>query len=246
MTDFHDELRDALGRKAAEAGTDHRIPEGTLRRARRHRAATAAVTGVVTLGVLFGGFIGVRAAMDLAGGGEVRPVPIGPPQVGPSPTTSPEPPVRGPGIRCGKTQGGSDAVFPDFVDVEFPPVRGPVDLVTFRFVPMGGQSEAPRYFISFVDQLTTDGEGAPVHVRGSAFLAVSFMARGVDLSGGEVTPIYTGPKELVVDVEGELVRELEQTGDFEGMVSWGIGLSEKACYTVDAGPDHLTITFVRS
>lgn len=255
MTDFHDELREALSRKADEAPRPGGMPEGVLRRARRRRVANGALAGTLALALAFGGFIGVRAAMDAAapeteiipGGPSVGPSPeptvtIGPP---PEPTetpgSTPSPPADG---FCGRYEGGSDEVFPDFVDVSLEEAPGSDQAtITFHFEPMAGQTEAPWHIIDFTDRLVTDGEGAPVDVEGETFVAVTFMARGVDLSGEEFVQIYTGPREFHLD--GPIMLEVEQTGDFEGMVSWGIGLSEKACYAVDAGPDHLTITFVR-
>jgi len=257
MTDFQDELREALSRKAADAPRPGGIPDGVVRRAKRRRAANATLAGGLALTLAFGGFLGVRAAMDAAAP-ETEIIP-GDPSVGPSPepTTAPspeptetaepspdpteEPPVD---LRCGRYEDGSDEVFPDFVDVSINERAGAgIARIRFHFEPMAGQTDAPWHIIDFTDQLVTDGEGAPVDVEGEAFVAVTFMARGVDLSGEEFVEIYTGPREFHLD--GPIVLEVEQLGDFEGMVSWGIGLSEKTCYTVDAGPDHLTITFVR-
>jgi len=257
MTDFHDELREALSRKASEAPRPGGIPEGVVRRARRRRAVNGTLAGALALTLAFGGFLGVRAAMDAAAP-ELREVPGSPVDPTPGPTVtaspspeptettepSPEPSEEPVNLRCGRTDAGSDEVFPDFVDVTFEDSSSPGRAsITFHFEPMAGQTEAPWHIINFTDQLVTDGEGAPVDVEGEAFVAVTFMAQGVDLSGEEFVEIYTGPKEF--HQGGPIILEVEQTGDFEGMVSWGIGLSEKVCYTIDAGPDHLTITFVR-
>ncbi|HEX6207281.1 MAG TPA: hypothetical protein VF058_02875 [Actinomycetota bacterium] len=259
MTDFHDELREALSRKAAEAPRPGGMPEDVLRRAKRRRVANGALAGGLALALAFGGFIGVRAAMDAAapvreevplGPGDETPSPEPTAAPSPEPTESPEPDPTGspwpaPVTSCARTEAGSDAVFPDFVDlsIQEPDVVPGRASITFHFEPMAGQTEAPWHIIDFTDQLVTDGEGAPVDVQGETFVAVTFMARGVSLDGEEIVEIYTGPKEFRLD--GPIMLEVEQTGDFEGMVSWGIGLSEKTCYAVDAGPDHLTITFVR-
>lgn len=255
MTDFNDELREALSRKAADAPRPGGIPDGVLRRARRRRAANAALAGGLALTLAFGGFLGVRAAMDAAAP-EPEVIPASPSEPSPEPTMTPspeptetaepspepteEPPVD---LRCGRYEDGSDEVFPDFVDLSIDDTRPGRASITFHFEPMAGQTDAPWHIIDFTDQLVTDGEGAPVDVEGEAFVGVTFMARGVDLSGEEFVEIYTGPREFHLD--GPIVLEVEQLGDFEGMVSWGIGLSERTCYAVDAGPDHLTITFVR-
>jgi hypothetical protein len=53
--------------------------------------------------------------------------------------------------------------------------------------------------------------------------------------------VYTGDERFTPGF-GTL-QEAVMLGDFEAQVSWGLGLSEKACYRVDAGPDHLTLEF---
>lgn len=259
MRDFDDELRDRLGRTAGDAPRPDEIPDIVLRRARRRRAASAALTGMLAVGLAFGAFVGVRTAMEAARPvAEQRPADTGPapgptPTPSPSPTpaadpapASPEPEPKPTDLLCGDTEGGNWDTPGHLVDVIWerqPGVEGEPEAVTFRFEPMTAEPDPPKYFIAFTDQLVTDGEGAPVEVRGRVFVAVTFFATGVELSGEEIIEIYTGPKEILT--EGPIVLELEQTGDFEGMGSWGIGLSEEACYTVDAGPDHLTITFFR-
>ena len=258
MTDFNDELREALSRKATDAPRPGGIPDGVVRRAKRRRAANATLAGGLALTLAFGGFLGVRAAMEAAAPEAPEVVPGTPSEPSPDPTMTPSPEptetaepspepaeeLLGVDLRCGRYEDGSDEVFPDFVDLSINEKAGAgIARIRFQFEPMAGQTDAPWHIIDFTDQLVTDGEGAPVDVEGEAFVAVTFMAQGVDLSGEEFVEIYTGPKEFHLD--GPIILEVEQTGDFEGMVSWGIGLSEKTCYTVDAGPDHLTITFVR-
>jgi uncharacterized protein len=67
----------------------------------------------------------------------------------------------------------------------------------------------------------------------------------VTVSGGKISqkPLTKERVDIEMAAHGGTIVEIEQTGDFEGMVSWGIGLTHKACYAVDAAPDHLTITF---
>ena len=168
---------------------------------------------------------------------------------GPSPVETSAEPTPTPtgddlaGASCKDQQGGDPANNPDFTEVrvEDEPEQG-TEKVEFRFEPKKGSAEAPLWFAGFVPQLITDGEGAPVDALGEAFVSVSFMARGVDLSGETFEPIYTGPTEFT-DTGLSTVLEVEQTGDFEGLVSWGIGLSHEACFVVDARPDRLILEF---
>lgn len=142
---------------------------------------------------------------------------------------------------CEDQEGGNSEVLPDFVKVETESVAG-VDRVRFVFrQSQSGVTDPPKYFVSYVDELRTDGEGGPVDVEGSAFVAVSFQAIGVDLSGETPVEVYTGPKEIVTAFP--TVLELEETGDFEATVSWGIGLSSKACLALRAEPNELVLEF---
>jgi hypothetical protein len=160
------------------------------------------------------------------------------PQTRPSPAGSPR---ELPGASCEDLEGGNSEIFPDFVKVDLES-EGGVDRITFRFRQTDPDAtDPPLHFVRYVDELVTDGEGAPVEVEGDAFVAVSFMAVGVDLSGETPIEVYTGPDNF--RPRFPTVRELEKTGDFEGVVSWGIGLSRKACVVVEATDRALTLEF---
>ena len=157
---------------------------------------------------------------------------------GPSPAGTPG---KLPGASCEDQEGGNSQIFPDFISVNLESDGG-VDRVSFRFRQTDPDAtDPPLYFVRYVDQLVTDGEGAPVEVEGKAFVSVSFMAVGVDLSGETPIEVYTGPDEFTP--EFPTVRELEKTGDFEGVVSWGIGLAHKACVVVEATDRELVLEF---
>jgi hypothetical protein len=156
----------------------------------------------------------------------------------PSPAGSPK---KLPGASCADQDGGNSQIFPDFVSVDLTS-EGGVDRVSFRFRQTdAAATDPPLYFVRYVDQLVTDGEGAAVEVEGEAFVSVSFMAVGVDLSGETPIEVYTGPDEFTPAFP--TVRELEKTGDFEGVVSWGIGLARKACVAVEATDSELLLEF---
>jgi hypothetical protein len=62
-------------------------------------------------------------------------------------------------------------------------------------------------------------------VGGSAFVRLRCEpAYGYDFASGEAT--YTGPKQIT-PTGTQHVKELVQTGDFEGVLSWVIGLDGK-------------------
>jgi len=75
-----------------------------------------------------------------------------------------------------------------------------------------------------------DASGAPVTVRGGAFLVVRCSpAAGHDFESGRTT--YTGPTRI--DPSGvRHVLELVETGDFEGVVTWVVGLDTKRPFAV--------------
>jgi hypothetical protein len=168
-------------------------------------------------------------------GGRPSPTPTSP-----APTASPTP-TELPGASCEDQTQGSGRNLPDFVGVEVESESG-VDRVTFEFEPNQPNAKGPPYYVvRFQDELHTDPQGAPADIEGEAFVLVVFGALGVDLSGEQPVEIYTGPTEFTPGFG--TVREVEQLGDFEATVSWGIGLSSRECFVVDAGPDHLTLEF---
>ena len=172
--------------------------------------------------------------------------------VGPGAGPAPEPgentdpgvetPKALPDSTCENTSGGNPENFPQFTEVELESDGGEVDRITFRFNPeSAAPDEAPLHFINFSDELITDGEGRTVKAEGEAFVVVSFQARGVDLSGEQPVEIYTGPKRFTPRYG--VLREVVHLGDFEGQVSWGLGLSRNACFRLIAARDQIALEF---
>ena len=83
--------------------------------------------------------------------------------------------------------------------------------------------EPPKCTIVYTaPPFSMDGSGAPVTVSGSAFIRLRCEpAYGYDFASGQ--PTYTGPKRITA-TGTKHVKELVQTGDFEGVLSWVIGL----------------------
>ncbi len=146
-----------------------------------------------------------------------------------------------PGATCENTQAGNAENFPRFERVELES-KGGVDRITFLFDPdAGAPQDPPLHFLNFTDELLTSGEGAPVEARGEFFAVFSFQAIGVDLSGSKPVEVYTGPKRFRPGYPTLL--DVVHLGDFEGQVSWGLGLSRRACVRIDAEQDRLTLEF---
>lgn len=91
------------------------------------------------------------------------------------------------------------------------------DRVVFEF-----SGAAPGYRVAYVPQVTTDGEGAPVALRGDHFLQVAFQGATLDRAMQGGTGSYSGPKRVTPLLPS--VQEIAFAGDFEGVLSWGIGI----------------------
>jgi hypothetical protein len=86
----------------------------------------------------------------------------------------------------------------------------------------------PGYRVSYEPAGTAkleDGSGNPVELAGDAFLVVKMMpAMTAKIDGDQVTKTYTGPKRLP---GSDPITEVVKTGDFEGVVTWVIGLDRQ-------------------
>lgn len=95
------------------------------------------------------------------------------------------------------------------------------DRVVFEFA-----GSLPGYRIRYVPRITADGSGAPVPLTGQAFLAVAFdPAVAHDASGRP-----TSPRRLTPGYPA--LKELAFAGDFEAVVSYGLGLDDVVGYRV--------------
>jgi hypothetical protein len=115
----------------------------------------------------------------------------------------------------------------------------------FAFIIKGGG--VPSCSVAYKSgPFSNDASGAAVTVAGGAFAVVRCSpAYGYDFESGKTT--YTGPKRI--DPTGtNHVRELVETGDFEGVVTWVIGLDSQRPYHAVAqrtppGVSSLALTF---
>jgi hypothetical protein len=109
------------------------------------------------------------------------------------------------------------------------------DRVVFEF-----RDGLPLFRIEYVDQLIGDGSGAPVSIAGAAILSVQMTpARAHNDSGQDTAP---GRIKLKLPVVNEIVG----SGDFEAVVTYGIGLARTTptrILTLD-NPSRLVIDFL--
>ncbi len=100
------------------------------------------------------------------------------------------------------------------------------DRVVFQF---HGQA-APDATATYVDRITEDPSDRPVPLLGSTFLSVVFHGGRLDTAPIELDPSkvvrYDGPTRLTPRYP--ILQELAVSGDFEAVLSFGLGLSHRS------------------
>ena len=117
------------------------------------------------------------------------------------------------------------------------------DRVAFAYE--AGGAAAPSCRVGYQPgPFSQDASGAPVAVAGTAFVVVRcFPAYGFDFETGKKT--YTGPKRIEATGTRH-VREIVETGDNEGVLTWVVGLDTRRAFSIAATgtpAKRLTITF---
>ena len=109
---------------------------------------------------------------------------------------------------------------PELVSVQAVERKG-YDRVLFTF-----KGAVPGYQVRYVPEVT-DQAGRPLALRGRAFLAVAFEpARAHDPGGGATVSTAT------LTPASPVLRQVRFAGDFEGRVSFGLGLAERDGFRV--------------
>jgi hypothetical protein len=117
------------------------------------------------------------------------------------------------------------------------------DRVVFQF-----KNVLPGYSVKYTTEpLKEDGSGNPVQIKGAAVVVVRMEpASGFDLNTGEGVMVYKGPRRIDGSAAGtSVVQELVRTGDFEAVLTWAIGLSDKVDFRVRTAtsPARLIVDF---
>jgi hypothetical protein len=107
------------------------------------------------------------------------------------------------------------------------------DRVVFEF-----RGAVPEHRIGYVSQLVQDGSGKPVSVAGTADLEVVF--HGANAHEDDGTPTIS-PRRFSTGLPA--VKEIAQIGDFEAVVTYGIGVDRKRPIKVStlSNPSRLVI-----
>ena len=111
--------------------------------------------------------------------------------------------------------------------------------VVFEFA---GAEEPPPFALQFVSPpILADPSGLPVDVAGEAFLEfTATSASGVDRTGDQPRITYDGPERVAV-ADGAVVQEVVQTGDFENVMTWVLGLDQLNPYSFTVLEDPVRI-----
>ena len=113
------------------------------------------------------------------------------------------------------------------------------DRVVFQF---HGRS-APAAAVGYRDRITTDPADLPVPLAGAKFLHVAFHGARLDTAPVVSDPAqakrYTGPTRLTPGYP--VLRELAAAGDFEAVLSFGLGLSTVAGVSSLSAPGVFTL-----
>jgi hypothetical protein len=117
------------------------------------------------------------------------------------------------------------------------------DRVVFQF-----RDHLPGYRVEYVEPpLKEDGSGNVVQIAGSSFVVVRMEpASGFDLTTDEGVMVYKGPKRIDGAASGtSTVREVVRSGDFEAVLSWAVGLTDRVDFRVRtaSSPARLIVDF---
>ena len=119
------------------------------------------------------------------------------------------------------------------------------DRVTFEFTPVGTlpTGASASYTVSAADPpFSEEASGKALTVAGSKFLRVSMHdAYGADPLNLPPRATYSGTLDLAVHLPA--LVEVRRSGDFEGYLTWVLGLARSACWRVStlAAPPRLVV-----
>lgn len=176
---------------------------------------------------------GQDPTVDAGGGTSAAPSATVPTSPAPPATASPvAPPISTPAVEPRAYLAAVRAAAAD---------RPGASRVVFEF-----DTVVPGYTIDYVPRpVTEDGSGSEVTVQGEAVLQVRFEnAAGARIEGEKVIRTYTGPDRVPSTGAEGVVTEVVDAGDFEGAVTWVVGLRRRApalSVSTLTGPPRLVI-----
>jgi hypothetical protein len=110
---------------------------------------------------------------------------------------------------------------------------GASDRVVFRFGSASGEIADARGTLRRVEPpFFEDGSGAEVTVEGERFIEIRFD--GLLIAGEDGSPTYQGERDRRPGMTA--VRELAVIGEFEGVMTWIVGIRGRGCVTLGGDP----------
>lgn len=111
------------------------------------------------------------------------------------------------------------------------------DRVVFEF-----DGPIPLLRIEYMQQMIEDGSGKPVQIAGQAILLVQLSPARAHSDAGQPT----APRRMAANLP--IVKEIVGAGDFEAIVTYGIGLAQRSATRILtlAGPNRLVIDLIHA
>jgi putative peptidoglycan binding protein len=106
------------------------------------------------------------------------------------------------------------------------------------------EGPTPGFRVRYVDQLIEDGSGRPIPLRGRAVVEITLRPAAAHREDG--SPSRPGP---LPDVTGfATFRQIAEAGDFEGVLTWGIGVAARTGLRVTtlSGPVRVAVDVVHT
>jgi hypothetical protein len=155
------------------------------------------------------------------------------PRISPPPVTPPVPPGNDlPAFACTDASGGTTGV---------------ANSIAARVAEQAGYDRFVLQFDSIVPTYTVKRQAKPVFQQGASGQTLTLVGTAgvlVQVHSATGATTFTGPTDIV-HPDYQILNEARQTVDFEGYVSWGLGLSHPACMRVFTlqDPARLVIDF---
>jgi len=131
------------------------------------------------------------------------------------------------------TTTASGAFYPTGMNALGVTAQAGYDQVVFQF-----EQKVPDYTVKVVGKpILASPSDKEVTVAGNAFVEITMHPSSVYDLGGN--PMYTGPARVTFD--GKAVVQVVQTQDFEGYLTWVVGLTEQVPYVVMTASDPARI-----
>jgi hypothetical protein len=142
------------------------------------------------------------------------------PRIAPAPVTPPTPPGTNlPDFACSDASGGKTGV---------------ANTITARAAEQDTYDRFVLQFDPIVPSYTVKRQDRPVFPLGASGQSVTLSGTAgvlVTVHSASGTTSFSGSTDLI-HPEFQVLKEARQTQDFEGYVSWGLGLSRPACMRV--------------